>query len=249
MSTKLHEIIAVAGDRDAAATAVIDETVTTFQKRPEHFLGKASRYVPFDEADAATAEEASKEIVTTVRDKLTHCFSVVMKAVDVTASRDATNCLAKAAVIIDGKEITGELPATTLLMLESQLKKWNEVMLAIPTLAPGRAWALDPDKGKGVYVDTNPEAKFRTKKVIMSKVLVEATKEHPAQIDKWPEDVKIGKITDTTWSSMVSPAEKSALIGRVQELIAAVKQARQRANCQEVVQVDVAKSLVEFVLG
>ena len=83
----------------------------------------------------------------------------------------------------------------------------------------------------------------------MHKVLVEPTKEHPAQIEKWADDVKIGRITDTTWCSMYSPAEKSALIGRIQELLAAVKQARQRANCQEVVDVKIANSLVQYILG
>lgn len=249
MSAKLHELLSVEGDRNAAATAIIDETITTLSKRPDHFLGESSQYRPFDESEAMTSEDASKEIVTTVLAKLTHCFSVVAKAVDVTASKDATNQLAKAAVMIGGKCITPELPATTLLMLETQVKKWMDVMLAIPTLAPGRRWVLDTAKGLGVYVDADPEVKFRTKKVPKSTILVAPTDHHPAQIAQWSEDEKIGKTAKTTWSSMVTPAQKSELIGRTQDLLAAVKQARQRANCQEVVQVDVANSLVKFILG
>lgn len=249
MKPKLHEILSCEGDRNAAATAIIEETVTTFNKRPEHFLGKLARYEPFDEADAMQAESSAKEIVTTVRDKLAHCFGVVGKALDVTASKDATNCLARASIVVDGQAITGDLPATTLLTLESSLKKWLEIMLAIPTLAPGHKWVADPDKGAGIYLDSNPDVKFRTKKVIKHQVLVDPTDHHPAQVRDWTEDERTGKIIETTWSSMVSPAEKSALISRVQELLAATKQARQRANCQEVVDVRISNDLVKFILG
>lgn len=247
--TKLHEILAVEGDRNAAATAILAETITTFTKRPEHFMGHNSSYVPFDEADAATAEVSGKELVTTVADKLKHCFEVVGRAVDVTATKDATNQRTAAEVIINGVAITNPLPATTLLALESQLKKWMEVFLAIPTLAPGRKWEADSSKGEGVFTDAMPELQFKTKKSIKSKVLYDATKEHRAEIEKWAEDEKIGKTTVTKWCSMISPADKSAIIARCEELLAAVKQARQRANAQEVIQVSVADNLIKYLLG
>lgn len=248
MSTKLHEILAVEADRESAATAILAETSNTLSKKPDHFTGKHTKYTPFSET-AMDGEESSKEIVTTVRDKLTHCFSICGRAIDITATKDAANCEAKAAIEIDGETITPELPATTLLMLENRLKKWIEVLLVVPTLAPGRDWRPDTTKGNGVFLDHSPDVKFRTKKDFAHKVLVEASGQHPAQIEKWTEDVKIGKITETTWSSMVTPGEKSALLERAQNLLAATKQARQRANAQEVTQVTVADALSSYILG
>lgn len=249
MSTKLHELLAVESDREAAASAVLAETITTFTKKPEHFLGKHSVYRGFDESVTDEIEEATKELVETVRGKLVHCFAVMAKAVNVTASKDATNQIASASIELNGTMLTGPLPATTLLMLENRIKRWTEMLLQIPTLAPGRKWEPDTSRGANIYLDTAPDARYRTKKVIQHKVLVEPTEHHPAQIEKWTEDVRVGKVIDTTWSGMMSPAEKSEIISRAQELLAAVKQARQRANTALVEQVSVAKTLTDFILG
>ena len=245
---KLHEILAVEQDRENAAKLVIDEAITTLSKKPERFIGRHVKYVPFDENDGES-EEDEKPVDTTVSDKLKHVFEVVSRALDVSATKDATNQLAVADVHVDGQVILVGAPATTLLMIENKLKGWLNLLNAIPTLAPGTNWVADPSKGPGIYKSERPEIKFRTKKIPQHKVLYEATAQHPAQIEKWAEDVRVGKITQTDWSGMISPAEKSNLIARCQVLIEAVKQARQRANCQEVDQVEVAKPLVDFLLG
>lgn len=248
MSTKLHEILAVAADREKAAVAITDETLATLTKRADHFMGKHTKYTPFD-SEALDATENSKEMVTTVADKLKHCFSILGKSLDVHASIDATNQYAKADITVDGTTLATGVPATTLLMLETKLKKWIEILLAVPTLAPGRNWVLDPNRGVGVYVDQNPENKFRTKKVTKPIVLYEATKEHPAQVKESSEDVNIGKITETEWSGMLTPGEKAKLISRAQELLVEVKKARQRANSQDVQQVSIADVLIKHILG
>jgi hypothetical protein len=250
MSTKLHEILAVEGDRESAACVIIAETETTLSKRVDHFQAQHSIYRPLvEEGGGDEGEETFKAHVTTVRDKLAHCFKIWARAIDITASKDATNQLARAEVILDGTAITIPLPATTLLMLESKVKKLIEVLLLVPTLAPGRDWVLDTDKGPGVYRDANPESKPRTKRAVMHKVLYDATAQHPAQIEKWNEDVKIGRTVVTVWSSMWTPAAKSQSLTRAQDLLAAIKQARQRANCQEVTQVNIADALFDYVLG
>lgn len=248
MNTSLHEILAVENDRQSAAEAIINETIQTLNKKPDHFIGKHVSYMPFDET-AMDAEEATKELVTTVREKLKHCFKIAAVAIDVTATKDETNREAMAEIIVNGVTLTEHLPATTLLMLENRLKKWLEVLMATPTLAPGRTWIRDDSRGQGVYVDNNPDAKFRTKKVMCHKVLVEPTPHHPAQIEKWSEDERVGKITETTWCSMLPPSEKSTLIEKATNLLAAVKQARQRANQKTIVNVSIGDKLASYILG
>lgn len=244
---KLHEIIAASKDRLQSANIVLDETQNTFTKKPDHFIGRHSLYRPFDEGSEET-EETTKELVDTVSGKLRHCFSLVCKSIDLEISKDVTNQQASAPIVIDGVQITEPLPATSLLLLESKVKQWLVLFATIPTLAPGRRWELDPSKGEGVYVDMLPESRFRTKKVIQHKTLYEATTEHPAQIEKWAEDIRVGKVTDTTWCSMFSPAQKAQLISRTQDLLIAVKEARQRANDQEVTQMAVADGLIAYLL-
>lgn len=248
-NTRLHELLAVATDRESAATAVLAETLVTFNKKPDHFIGKHSIYVPFEEGASNEVEEASKELVETVRSKLRHTFDIINKAVDVTATIDAANVYASADLYVHDKMIAKNVPATTLLMLENRLKRWQEMLLAIPTLAPGRRWEAAGDKGAGVYVDAAPEARFRTKKVIQHKILVEATQHHPAQVEKWSEDIRVGKVVDTTWCAMLTPADKSDILHRAQELLAAVKQARQRANSVEITNVSISKILSDYIIG
>ena len=136
-----------------------------------------------------------------------------------------------------------------LLGLETKIKKWREIFDVIPTLPPGEAVELDPTQGGDVYVTKHDTSRRKTKKEIMHKVLVPPTKEHPAQIEKWNEDVPVGWTHQKSWYGMLSPAEKSDLLGRLDTLARAVKQARQRANCQEVVNEHVADALIEYVMG
>jgi hypothetical protein len=248
MSTKLHEILAVEADREAASTAIYDETIQTFTKRADHFQGKHTIYKPFA-AGEPDSDEAVQELVTTVPAKLSHAFGVMAKSLDILATKDATNQVAKGQIMLNGIPIGPELPATTLLALESKLKRYIELLLAIPTLPPARKWELDPSKGEHIYLDAAPESRGRTKKVPMHKELSPATKEHPAQIEKWMEEIQIGRYVETRWSGMITPADKSALISKAQDLMAAIKQARQRANATEIVPVSIGEAIFAAILA
>jgi hypothetical protein len=245
---KLHEILAVEADKDNAAKVIAAETANTFTKGAHHFMGQTIEYSPFDE-NALDASSETKEMDTTVKEKLEYFLKSMVQSVDVTASKDATNQVAIADLEVNGVVVAKDLPATTLLTLETKVKAWFEVFKHIPTLAPGRKWEKDVDKGKDVYIDVNPSSKFRTQRTTKHKILVEPTEFHPAQIDKWEVDERIGKITETIWSGMFSPAEKSDLLKRTQDLICAIKQARQRANSTTVVQKKIGQELVKYLLG
>ena len=83
------------------------------------------------------------------------------------------------------------VPATLLLGLESRLKMVRDVYAEIPTLPPGGKWVKDTNEGNDIYFNENIETRFKTAKTFVHKVLYEATKEHPAQIEKWEELVKV----------------------------------------------------------
>ena len=151
--------------------------------------------------------------------------------------------------MIDGLTIAHEVPATFLLGLETKLKTVRSIYETVPTLQPGIKWEKDEIQGKDVYRRTHPEEKFRTKKNMKNHVVAKATKEHPEQVQVYNEDEKVARIVTDTWCGMVSPAEKSALLGRVDTLIRAVKKARQKANTTEVIKSTIGKELFTHING
>jgi hypothetical protein len=79
--------------------------------------------------------------------------------------------------------------------------------------------------------------------------MVEATVEHPAQVDVVEVEEPVGEIRSYEWTGKLSIAKKTALIEQVDTLIAAVKQARSRANTVAVnTDNKIGKTLTEFLL-
>ena len=245
---KLHELLAVESDREKAANAIISETTKVFRDKPDHFLKKHAQYKAYDEKEPPELPVV-KELVTTVGAKLGHTFEIIARSLDVTASKENTNTSAKSDLIIDGEVILKDVPATVLLMIENRVKKWRDLLLVIPTLAPGITWVPDPSVGKGVFRNDNQDQKHRTKKVENTIITVPATDKFPAQTRNVVEDLRVGEIITTEWSSCISPAEKSDLLERCDKLLSAAKEARMRANCEEVKPLHVADPLVKYLLG
>jgi len=246
---QLHEVLAVEKGLETTAKKVIEEGIATLRGKPERFRGVVKRYDPFNEEEAHLGGETDHlELTTTVNKKLDYVFRHIAKYVDAVYQKDVTNCEAKADVVIDGKVLLEKAPVTTLLGLETKLKQWRLLLEAIPTLAPGVKWKGAPDKGDDVYEREHPEEKFRTKLEIKHKVLYEATKEHPAQIEKYTEQIPVGKFTQYEWSGMITPAQKSELLGRLDKLMRAVKKARMRANSTEVLGGHIGSTLTNYIL-
>jgi len=247
--SKLHEILAVEGNLQGATKLVVNETVGVFTKKPEHFKGFVKTYVPFIDGKENEMPGETSELVTTVDDKLVYTFDSIVNYLDVVLQKEATNQVAKSDIVIDGNVIATDVPATFLLGLEAKLKDYRAIILSVPTLAPGIAWELDPAAGKGVFRTKNAVERIRAIKEVKPLVIYEATKEHPAQV-KMVDDVRnVGKYVETSTCSMKTPSDKSDMLGRVDALIRAVKQARQRANNVEVLKVNIGKKLVNFILG
>ena len=90
---------------------------------------------------------------------------------------------------------------------------------------------------------------IRTRKRKKFLTVAEATKEHPAQVKEDVEDQNVGKYIKETWSGALTSARKAEILGKVDKLARAVKQARQRANCTEVPKLSVGKVLADYIIG
>lgn len=247
MVAKLHEVLAVEGDLEATAKKVMEEAVNTFTKKPDHFMEQHRSLTMFDDNRAQENTDEHKALVTTVGEKLGYVRRSVTKYLDTFARKEATNQTASADLVVDGETLASDIPATMLLGLESKLKTLRGMYDAIPTLQPGVHWEIDADRGQDIYVGVDPEVRMRTEKQVQHKVLYEATKEHPAQLERWNADVPVGKITLRSWSGMLSPADKSHLLGRIDTLLRGVKKARQRANTAEVVSRPIGDVLFDYI--
>jgi hypothetical protein len=247
---QLHELLAVDRDLAGASKLVVDEAINTFTKKTDHFLGNIKNLELFDEGrkqeESGFTEE--KTITTTVFKKLDYVADHLIRYLDVLFQKESTNQQAKADIILeDGTVLVNEVPATMLLSLENYLEKWRAMYHSIPTLQPGIEWIVDESQGEGIFKSSKPEIRNKTEKVVRHKVLYNATDKHPAQIEKWTEDAPIGKFINIRWSGMISPADKSKIIGRIDSLIYAIKQARMRANTQEVIKVQLGKKILDFI--
>lgn len=247
MGTKLHELLAVIDDRKSHAKAIQDETIHTLKERNDLFLEHERRLDLFEETEMETPVERHA-MGGTVPEKLKYMANATIGLYDTLLTMETTNQTAKADLTINGETLATDLPGTFLLNMEKRLHTVRQVLLHTPTLPSGKVWELDEQKGQYVYKSRDPEKSYKTEKDFAYKVLVEATKEHPAQIEKWNDTKEVGMYTREIWCSMISSADKSAMLSRVDELIREVKKARQRANNVEVVQAKIGKKLFEHIL-
>lgn len=248
-TTKLHEIIAIEGDLQATANKVIDEATNTFSKKADHFMEQITALEMHDENRQQENTREHKAMVTTVDDKLSYVGKHLIRYYDAISRKERTNQDARADLVVDGGVLVPDMPGTLLLGLESRLKQFRTMCEAIPTLQPGIVWVPDETQTGNVFKMEQPRTRFKTEKIKESKVIVQPTKEFPAQVDTWTVDKPCGSITDQVWCGMLSSAGKSDLIGRIDKLLRAVKKARQRANEQEVVDLRVGQAIVNYILG
>lgn len=251
--TKLHEVLAVEGDKEGIAKKILSETKNVFSSKHHLFTGHHKRLKMNNSGEEAIekAAEEHSEIVDTVKSKLSYTAKAVGQYYDVVLQKDATNARsAKADLIVDGEVIGKDLPATFLLGLESKLKTLRTVYESIPTFAPGIIW--EPDLGaavEGVYRAKHDDIKTKTRKEPNFRILVEATEHHRAEVEKWMEETVVGNFITTNHSAMLPASEKSAIIGRLDNLIQATKQARMRANNVDVVDIKIGANIFKYIHG
>lgn len=249
--SKLHQLIAVEPQVEDKYQVLLKETIKAFS-RPELFTGYHKRYEPFDEdpdKEKGLPDER-QQLTTTVDDKLNYFFQHAEEYFDLLYQKEVGNQTATADLVFEGSVIAEKVPATFLLGMEKRLTKLRSVLLQIPTLETHVEWKKREDIGPNIWSRKHPEEKNRTRKVPRSKVLYEATKEHPAQIEKWDENETIGRYITDFYSGNIPASEKSRMLDRLDKLIIATKKARQLANEAKVNQKEtkIASKLLTVIL-
>lgn len=244
--TVLHELLAVENSVNGNYQRSKDET-TKALTRAELYTSIVTSKEFFD-AETASRENTKTEKVmeTTVKERLKWFAGPVVELFDVIAQKDATNATAKEDLVVDGVTIAKEVPATTLLALESKLQDVRSVIANAPTLAIGTRWTRSTTE-TNVWDAAENDVTFSTKRITKPVILVEPTEHHPAQVTQVHEDVPVAKIIKSTSSGMLTSAEKAELLHRTDKLLKAAKQARVRANKATVVGEKIGKSIFDYL--
>lgn len=227
--TRLSQIIAVEKGVKADAERALAVAGRELKQAPQ-LTGIARTYQPRDE-DGDQLPPESTNVQIKAEDVITGVSAALTRLMDVTLTKDTANTVARADIKVNGTTLAADVPVTWLLSLEKELVKIQGFISSLPLLDPAEEWSTDDVSGAW---RTAPSKTVRSKKVPRNHVVAEATKEHPAQVQTYMEDVPAGDWTTVKFSGALPAARVRQLSGRVAELIRAVRYAREEANATEI---------------
>jgi hypothetical protein len=232
---KLNQVLAVEKTVKAKREDQFTKIYRDLQKS-ELTQGLARTYSPKDDNGEKLPSE-SKKVQLRVEDAFSDITEAMAEVFNLAALKDATNCNAKADVVVDGETIVANVPATHLLWVEKKLASIVDAITKAPTLSQDVVWTKD--EGQGLYRSDAVET-VKTKKIEEHKVVIQPTKEHPGQFVKVTEDVAVGTWKTIHLSGAITEDRKKQLLLRVEKFQQAVKVAREEANQTPVVELSTA---------
>jgi len=226
---KLNQILAIESGTRKRTTSDLTQ-LHRLAGQPAVFEGLVRTYRPLAD-DGVQLPAETKNVQATTEDLLNKTAELKTEIWDLTATKDATNQVAKADVVLpDGMVLLEAVPVSTLLMMEKEMNDMETFVRGLPALDPSEEWEFSPTQNhwKSAAVETS-----KTKKVPKNHVRAEATDKHPAQVDLFHEDVVEGYWTRIRYSGAMSADRKETVLGRIQAIKKAVKFAREQANSVE----------------
>ena len=239
---KLNQIIAVEKGVKSKAFADLSDAHHAVQKTGP-LTGISRVYQPKDEEGEQLPAESTR-VQIKAEDILRDVSGVLTRLFDVTATKDWSNCVARADVVVDGRTIAAQVPVTYLLFLEKQLVDLHTFVKKLPVLDAAESWLRDDSTDSW---RTEPVRTNRTKKVPRNHVKAEATDKHPAQVEVYHEDVTVGYWTTVKFSGALPAKRVNEILDRVLALQTAVKFAREEANNAEAAEQKVGEKVFQFL--
>jgi hypothetical protein len=239
---KLHGLLAVESELKAEAMRQANRVKGVFKSGEKQLFGATKTYQPLEEDGEDFADEVMP-LATTVDKELTIFAEAYGKWLDAALQKECTNRDTAGTVsVLSG--VLNQVPAPALLNLESKLAEIRQVYAAIPANDPAERWTWDEQNENWLSAE---RITYKTKKVPRAMVAYEATPEHPAQVETYHEDVRVGTWTSVVRSGMLSPRTKRERLERLDNLIREVKKARQRANDIEAATQNFAHAIFDYI--
>lgn len=248
---KLHELVAVEKDVRGTSQKILEETMVTFSKKAHLFSTHSKLYEPLNDTDPERPDEEHPQPITTIGEKLKYFEGQLSRLFDIVLQKEDANTKAREDIVIHTDEgattIATKVPVAALVQFENLLDQVRtRVYDSIPTLDPAKNWSENKAAGAGYY-KTDVTTRQSTRKVSKPLVLHPGTDKHPPQVQMVTEDVPVGTWKITNYSGLVSPAEKSSMLKRIDLLLEAVKKARSRANDTAVEGLKIGKALFKYI--
>lgn len=241
---KLNQIIAIEKSVKSQSLRELTDAHKTLQK-DSLLAGIARTYRSRDDEGEQYPPESTR-VQVRADDMIEKTVAVLTKLFDVTATKDWANGDAKADVVVDGETLLEQVPVTYLLFLEKQLTDLHTFIHKLPTLDPSEVWSYDEATNSWA---TDAIQTTKTRKIPRNHVKAEATKEHPAQVEVYYEDVVIGNWQTIKYSGAMPASRVADLIERVRKLQEAVKFAREEANTLEVTEQKVGEAVFNYIFA
>lgn len=240
--TKINQVLAIEKNKKTTLHKEISELHKAMQQ-PALLTGHKKTFAPREE-DGETYPPEERRVQHLHQDVIDQVCERLAVLMDVTATKDWSNCRARADVELDGEIFLEQVPVTFLLFLEKELTDLQTFVTKMVELDPAQNWTFDENSGQ---YRSDSTTSHKTKKLQKPIVLYDATPEHPAQTQLITEDVVVGHWTTTHFSGAIPRPKKRRLLERITELQDAVKFARERANSLEADQQKLGRRVLDHL--
>jgi hypothetical protein len=206
--------------------------------------------VPDDQIEAASERSSTeyKQVRSFVMREMDLARGYSETAMNVVATKDATNMLAKASLIVGGETLLADVGISHLLWLEGYLNEWRGYLAALPVLPATKDWKQD--EANADLWKAAPDTQPKTRKKTVALVLHPGTEKHPPQAVPNIEDVRIGRTVKTAYSGAITEERRRQLTDRCDTLILATRDAISRADQTPAVEVtDEGSAILGYILG
>jgi hypothetical protein len=239
---KLNQIIAIEKGVKGQSLRDLTDAHQLLQK-PSMLNGISRTYRPKDEEGEQLPPESTR-VQVKAEEVIEQTVEILVKLFDVTATKDWANTKARADVVVNGKVLLAQVPATYLLFLEKQLVDIHTFVKKLPVLDAADTWTFDASSDCWA---TEPAQTIKTKKIPRNHVKAEATEHHPAQVEVYYEDVAIGYWRTVKFSGALPAKRVNDLLERVETLQQAVKFAREEANSIDVEDQKLGETIFRYI--
>ena len=241
---RLNQIIAIEKGIKSKSIQELAEAQKAIAK-PALLAGISRTYRPKDEEGEQLPPE-SKKVQVKAEEILRQTTEILTKLFDITATKDWTNCRARADVVVEGQTLLSQVPVSYLLFLEKQLVELRAFLKKLPILEASESWTFDASADSWA---TEPLQTLKTFKMPRNHVKAEATEHHPAQVEVYYEDVTVGYWRTVKFSGALPAQRVNELLERLDKLQQAVKFAREEANNTEVEEQRIGQRVFQYLLG
>jgi hypothetical protein len=241
---KLNQVVAARTHKNSTLMKAFIGLANRFQK-VDLFVGNTGRYEPIND-DGLQKPDEFKPVQYTVPQVLEQAHTAMADMIDLELTNACGNAVAMADIVVDGVILAQQVPVTGLMALEKLLKEERQMIERIPVNSTQMRWEYNQDNEYWVTPETETFSHEKVHDVI---VKYAATEFHPAQTDLVTTSKPVGRWFRSVQSGAISPSAKAAMLKRCDDLLVAVKSAREEANTVEVDNVTVGMGLLNWVTG